>query len=158
MNSDLFKRFALGLIFSIFAVIFLQNTFTAEKTFAQTDSTPWASKIQHKGVPFGGLITGKVKCTCEPPKYMIFIWDFTSKSLITLKVDEPKSKLWEVFRLDVNQYALGTYDPKEICKIKTGSGCFNYPVTGVINSGPGVGSSGFMGTSATGQQIIKNTP
>lgn len=118
---------------------------------------PWGEKIQHTGLPFGGLITGKVPCSCEKLNYMIFLWDFSSMGLITLKVEPPKSKLWEVFRLDVNQYALGTYDIGGECLIVNGSSCFAYPVNGIINSGPGVGSSGFM-SPTQGTQILRNAP
>lgn len=107
--------------------------------------TPWDQQIHHEGLPFGGLITGKVDCTCEPPKYMIFVWDFTSNGLITLLVENPgHSKIWETYTLDVGQYALGTYDPQDICSINVGNSCLDYPTTGLINHGPGVGSSGMF--------------
>lgn len=147
MNTELLTKYFFYTAVTVVAVIFLQNTYLAEESFAQTQTPaeePWASKIQHTGLPFGGLITGKVNCTCDMPNYMIFLWDFSSMRLITLLVDEPKSRLWEVFRLNVNQYALGTYDPIEICSIRVGSDCYPYMTTGVINHGPGVGSSGFF--------------
>ena len=132
-----------------------------ENVASQTGETeePWASKIQHTGLPFGGLITGNVPCSCDSPNYMIFVWDFSSMGLISLLVDEKTrySKLYEVFTLNVGQYALGTYDPGAVCKINTSSGCISYPTTGVINHGPGVGSSGFM-SPTLGTQILRNAP
>jgi hypothetical protein len=115
----------------------------ATKSLPTPTETPWDQQIHHEGMPFGGLITGRVECTCEPPKYMIFLWDFTSNGLITLLVENPgHSRLWETYTLNVGQYALGTYDPQDICKINVGTDCLDYPTTGLINHGPGVGSSG----------------
>jgi hypothetical protein len=145
MNSDLFKRFVIGLIFSIFAVIFLQNTFTAEKTFAQADSTPWASRKQHTGEPFGGLVTFKLKCDCpqeKPGNYAVILIDYVSKQAIWLKKDE-KSKMYEHWVLEVNRYGLGTYDKGGMCYSKIFDPQCRKPLKmhGTLNRGPGTGTS-----------------
>lgn len=152
MVKDLFKKLSQGSVL-LFMMMFL-FMFVAKTDFKPTaqlnaansanvsSGTPWAQQIHHTGTPFGGLVTGKVNCTCDNPKYMLFLWDFTSQGLITLLVDPGgQSKLYETYFPDTGKFMVGTHTPKNVCSIRTGDKCFNYQVTGLINRGPGAGVS-----------------
>jgi hypothetical protein len=104
----------------------------------------WGSKTQHQGEPFGGLVVARMECTCEMPNYIVFLQDFTSQSLKILKVDTSYSKMYQFYDLNVGQYGVGTYDMNAICRIRVGMDCIPFNVDGVINRGPGAGSSGVI--------------
>ena len=114
------------------------------ETGSDTPTSDWASKIQHQGDPWGGLVVGRVECTCEPPNYIVFINDYVINSTRTLKVDFAYTGFYLFYDLKPGQYGLGTFDKDAICKIRMGNNCVNYKVDGVINRGPGFGSSGIM--------------
>lgn len=111
--------------------------------------TPWAEQIHHTGTPWGGLAVGpKIPCTCENPKnYMIGVNDYVSKGSVFIKYEDMKSKAYLYYDLNIGQYGLGTLDLGGTCSFRVGIDCIDYPVYGIINSGPGFGTSGFGGLS-----------
>lgn len=113
---------------------------------------PWGEKIQHQGVPFGGLVIERIPCDCEDPtgkyKYTVIMNEYVEKTTKKFKIDIPYTKFYLFYELNVGQYGLGTYDPGGKCYTKKVDPECKVPliVDGVINHGPGVGSSGIMGS------------
>ncbi len=117
----------------------------------QSTETPWAEQIHHQGEPFGGLVQFRIECDCEPApiegqKYVVFMWEFVTNSVKLLKVDLPYTKFYLFYDLQPGQYGLGTYDMGGECYSRRVDPQCQIPlrVDGVINRGPGVGSSGIM--------------
>lgn len=106
--------------------------------FAQTEEVVL---VNYKGKPFGGLITGLIPCTCSN-NYMIYVADLVSKSIKSIVVSPPFSKLYLFYTFNPGQWALGTYSSGPKCLVTSTTGCNEIPSDGAINSGPGAGSSG----------------
>jgi 3D (Asp-Asp-Asp) domain-containing protein len=90
-------------------------------------------------VPFGGLIIGRIECTCTG-NYLIIV--NTSNGQKNLLVMPPLSRLFQYYLFNIGQFALGTYTPGPKCLIQNGQKCDEVPTDGVIDSMPGAGSSG----------------
>lgn len=107
---------------------------------ADQSDLPWGSQTHHQGIPFGGQVIQTLPCDCEGPgTYISYVNDTVSKSGIWLKVDS-SSKMYEYWHLIPNRYGVGTYDPVATCSM-TINQCYPAPVTGIINRGPGAGTS-----------------
>lgn len=126
------------------------NTLLGQQNPQNQQELPWGEQIHHDGVPFGGLVVARIECDCEgPQKYTVFMMEFTEKTLKKLKVDIPYTKFYLFYDLQPGQYGLGTYDMGGTCYSRQIDPQCRTPliVDGVINHGPGVGSSGVMGPS-----------
>lgn len=130
----------------------------SEKNFESQTSqdTPWDQQKHHQGDPWGGLVVSRISCTCEQPNYIVILNDFVIKGSRVLKVDYQKTGFYLFYDLKPGQYGLGTFDKNAICKIRVGNKCINFQVDGVINKGPGFGSSGVMGGG--GLPSLSSTP
>lgn len=130
----------------------------SEKNFESQTSqdTPWDQQKHHQGDPWGGLVVSRISCTCEQPNYIVILNDFVIKGQRVLKVDYQKTGFYLFYDLKPGQYGLGTFDKNAICKIRVGNKCLNFQVDGVINKGPGFGSSGVMGGG--GLPSLSSTP
>jgi len=124
----------------------LEPTKTASNSLKPKE-LPWGEQIHHEGIPFGGLVVARIECDCEgPQKYTVFMNEFTEQALKKLKVDIPYTKFYLFYDLQPGQYGLGTYDMGGTCYSRQIDPQCRTPliVDGVINHGPGVGSSGTM--------------
>lgn len=114
----------------------------AAQMLGEGESQPYSVEGKnHEGEPWGGLVVSRIECTCEPPNYMVIMNDYVRNSQIFLKYEQGKSRAYMYWDLRPNSYGLGTMDMGGVCKIRIGQDCLNYQVTGIINSGPGFGSS-----------------
>lgn len=92
-------------------------------------------------VPFGGLIVGRIECTCTG-NYLIVVNE--AKGQKNLLIQPPISRIYQYYLFNIGQYALGTYTPGPKCLIRNGNSekCDEVPTDGIIDSMPGAGSSG----------------
>lgn len=127
---------------------YAENLSSQTEAPAGTSDLGWDQQIHHTGTPWGGLVVGpKIPCNCENPKsYMVSVNDYVSKGTVYIKYEDMYSKAYMFWDLNPGQYGLGTLDLGGVCKINMGQ-CVDYPVYGIINRGPGFGSSGSMGLS-----------
>jgi hypothetical protein len=103
------------------------------------------SQFFHIGEPFGGRITGEVKCSssCGTPHKMLFIYDFRTNGLLRLNIEDGKSKLWHYIQnFTTGHYTVGTYTSGASCQVRAGDSCIELYPHGYINRGPGAGASG----------------
>jgi len=106
------------------------------------------SGLTHMGIPFGGMIMGEILCTCHPPHKLIIVQEYTTNSEKRILVAPPFSRLYQHWTMNPGQYVLGTYTPGPRCFIRVSLYCFPLPTDGMINTGPGAGSSGFYDFSS----------
>lgn len=112
---------------------------------------PWAEQIHHTGEPWGGLVTFRYPCDCEKSKknYFVILNDYVRNKSIFLKYEDKKSHAYMYWELKVGGYGLGTMDVGGTCYTTFYDPKCERPlnVDGIINSGPGFGSSGQTGLS-----------
>lgn len=137
-NLCMFKLNKFFIITSLISITFLFFS----HTYAQEEPVV----VNYQGTPFGGIITGLIPCTCSN-NYLIYVVDLVSRSVKSIVVSPPFSRLYLFYTFNPGQWALGTFSPGPICLVTTTTGCNEIPSDGAINSGPGAGSSGFYPVS-----------
>lgn len=90
-------------------------------------------------IPFGGLIIGRIECTCTGNYLIVVNESMGQKNLL---VAPPISRLYQYYIFNPGQFALGTYTPGPKCMVFNGQQCQEVPTDGIIDSMPGAGSSG----------------
>ncbi len=109
------------------------------------DKASSATSIPESGeIPFGGLHTGAIECTCEeevPGTSLHYIYDFTTLTTLALLYVPETSILYS----DYNPYAafqLGTYIPMPVeCLVEAGDDCESTPGDGMYGNVPGTGTT-----------------
>lgn len=144
VGKILFIAIAIAFVFSQESLRYTDSAtaLSSGSNTAALAKIPWINQKKHQGEPFGGRIIKREECTCEPPHYIVQINDYVTKGNIWLKVEKPKSTIYEYGQnLTPNKFTLGTYDKNATCNQRKGDRCIPKKVNGVINSGPGAGVS-----------------
>lgn len=127
------------------AIIFVGVLFFSGQSFVSAQANAGVP-VNYEGTIFGGIITGLIPCTCSN-NYLIYVVDLVSKSVKSILVWPPYSKLYLFYTFNPGQWVLGTYTAGPVCEVVTTYGCDTIPTDGAINSGPGAGSSGLYPVS-----------
>jgi len=132
-------------LFGLLAIVILGGvTITPQRVFSLGTVHP-SSGLSHQGFPFGGPIQFILDCTCEMPNKLLIVLDFTTHASKFIKWESGKSKMYDFSQggnFKIGQYILGTADFGGVCKYKVGNNCIDIKLDGIINAGPGAGTSG----------------
>jgi hypothetical protein len=121
-----FKNFFVSVLIVSVVLFFTQSAVVSAQARANT--------------PFGGLRLFSLTCTCSA-NVLLFIMDYSSKSLKRLIYQPGASRLYMNFNIMGATYLLGTYTRGGQCEMYAGTSCTDINSDGMIDSNPGVGTS-----------------
>lgn len=102
-------------------------------------------KAEDIELPYGGIRTTTVPCTCTPPNLHVTVFDYRTKRALPLLYVPSVSVLYSYFNVETSTYLLGSYitaPATGLCKITvTGGDCEDLYYEGIMGYQPGTGTS-----------------
>ena len=108
---------------------------------AEISENPTKTLAQSSEIPFGGMHTIFIQCTCSGANQLHYIFDYASNSLLGLVYQPGASILYMNFNV-YGTFQKGSYAPGSgQCQIITGPSCSTIKSDGQYGNMPGTGTS-----------------